>query len=50
MGWEDKLAGKYLSFAEVVDRLRARALAISGENHNSPQPEVAVLDVVAALT
>jgi hypothetical protein len=51
MGWEDnKLTGKYLSFAEVVDRLRARALAISGENHNSPQPEVAVLDVVAALT
>ena len=47
-GWEDKAAGKYLSFMEVVDRLRARALAISGESHNSPQPEVAVLDVCVA--
>jgi hypothetical protein len=45
VGWEDKMAGKYLSFTEVVGRLRARALAISGENHNAPQPEVAVLDV-----
>lgn len=45
IGWEDKAAGKYLSFAQVVDRLRSRALAISGENHNSPQPEVAMLDV-----
>jgi hypothetical protein len=50
MGWEDnKSAGKYLSFAEVVGRLRARALAISGESHNSPQPEVTVLDVSAVL-
>lgn len=45
IGWEDKAAGKYLSFAQVVDRLRSRALAISGENHDSPQPEVAALDV-----
>lgn len=47
MGWEDKVAGKYLSFTEVVGRLRARALAISGESHNSPQPEVASIDVSA---
>ena len=45
-GWQDNNAGgKYLCFAEVVDRLRARALAISGKSHNSPQPEVAVLDI-----
>ncbi len=43
-GWRDT-AGNYLTFAEVVDRLRARALAISGESHSSPQPVVAVLDV-----
>ena len=46
IGWEDKKGdGKYLSFAEVLDCLCALALAISGESHNSPQPEVAVLDV-----
>lgn len=44
-GWEDKAAGKYLSFRDVVERLRGRALAISGESHHAPQPEVAVLDV-----
>lgn len=45
-GWQDhKATGKCLCFAEVVDRLRARALAISGQSHSSPQPEVAVLDV-----
>lgn len=47
-GWEDKAADGYLSFAQVVDRLRSRALAISGESHDSPQPEVSVLDVSAA--
>jgi hypothetical protein len=45
LGWEDKSVGRYLSFPQVVDRLRSRALAISGESHDSPQPEVAVLDV-----
>lgn len=44
-GWEDKATGKYLSFPQIVDRLRALALALSGESYNSPQPEVAVLDV-----
>jgi hypothetical protein len=48
-GWEDKAADKYLSFPQVVDRLRGRALAISGESHDSPQPQVAVLDVSGAL-
>jgi hypothetical protein len=44
-GWEDKSTGNYLSFAEVVARLSARAAIISGTGHNSPQPEVTVLDV-----
>jgi hypothetical protein len=48
IGWEDKAAGRYLSFPQVVDRLRSRALAISGESHDSPQPEVAMLDVSGA--
>ncbi|MEZ5401464.1 MAG: hypothetical protein R2729_17465 [Bryobacteraceae bacterium] len=45
--WKDKENGTFLNFAELIARLRARALAISGERHDSPQPEVAVLDVSA---
>lgn len=45
MGWVEKANGTCLTFAEVVARLRARALAISGASHNAPQPEIAVLDV-----
>jgi hypothetical protein len=48
MGWKDNASGRYLAFPQVVDRLRERALAISGASHNSPQPEVAVLDVSVA--
>ena len=44
-GWEDTTTGNYLSFAEVVTRLSARAAEIAGTDHDSPQPEVAVLDV-----
>jgi hypothetical protein len=44
-GWEDTTTGNYLSFAEVVTRLSARAAVIAGTDHDSPQPEVAVLDV-----
>ncbi|MDQ2899832.1 MAG: hypothetical protein M3Y07_08530, partial [Acidobacteriota bacterium] len=44
-GWEETATGNYLSFAEVVARLSARAAAIAGTDHDSPQPEVAVLDV-----
>jgi hypothetical protein len=47
-GWEDKTGGGHLSFPQVVDRLRKRALEISGESHDSPQPEVAMLDVSGA--
>ena len=44
-GWLDKTTGNYLSFTQVVARLSARAAVIAGTNHDSPQPEVAVLDV-----
>jgi len=44
-GWEDSVTGKYLSFAEIFARLSARAAAISAAYHDSPQPEVCVLDV-----
>lgn len=44
-GWEDKVNCTDLTFAEVVTRLRQRALAISSERHNAPQPEITVLDV-----
>lgn len=45
IGWQDKAAGRHLSFPEVVDYLHSRALAISGERYDSPQPEVAAVDV-----
>jgi hypothetical protein len=44
-GWEDTTTATYLSFAEVVARLSARAAVIAGAHHDSPQPEVCVLDV-----
>jgi hypothetical protein len=44
-GWKDTATGKYLSFAEVSARLSVRAAVIAGTDHESPQPEVAVLDV-----
>jgi hypothetical protein len=43
-GWGDTSTGGYLSFAEVVARLSARAAAIAGTDHDSPRAEVAVLD------
>ena len=44
-GWHDETTGKFLSFAEVAARLSARAADIAGAHHDSPQPEVCVLDV-----
>jgi hypothetical protein len=44
-GWEDTTTGNYLSFAEVLARLSARAAVIAGAHHDAPQPEVCVLDV-----
>jgi hypothetical protein len=37
--------GKFLSFAEVVDRLRAKAIQMEGEGGDSPRAVIAVLDV-----
>ncbi len=44
-GWEDTVARNHLSFIEVRDRLSKRAAVIAGAHHDSPQPEVCVLDV-----
>jgi len=42
-GWKDKT--RFITFPRVVELLRKRALEISGQSTNSPQPDVAVLDV-----
>lgn len=44
-GWEDKNSGTFMHFPEVVARLTAQAALIAGAHDDSPQPEVAVLDV-----
>ncbi len=53
-GWRDPASGRRLDFAEVVERLRGLAKSIAGSDADSPQPEVAVIDVsscaVAKLT
>ncbi len=43
-GWKAS-AGNFLTFKEVVDRLRARALSVAGEGPYSPQAKIAVIDV-----
>jgi hypothetical protein len=48
-GWKDTGSGRFLSFAEVVLRLSARAALIAGSHEDSPQPEVCVLDVSSCL-
>lgn len=44
-GWKDKSSGVFLSFPDVVARLSERAAIIASAHHDSPQPEVCVLDV-----
>jgi hypothetical protein len=44
-GWQDIATGAFLSFDEVVARLRAQARAIAGSSPYAPQPEIAMLDV-----
>jgi hypothetical protein len=44
-GWRDRNIGQFLTFSEVVSRLRTLASQISGAEPDSPQPEIAVLDV-----
>jgi hypothetical protein len=44
-GWKDLSTGAFLSFTEVMARLSARAAIIAGAHHDSPKPEIGVLDV-----
>lgn len=44
-GWLDTSSGAYLSFAQLIDRLKSLASRISAEQPDAPQPEIAVLDV-----
>jgi hypothetical protein len=44
-GWQDTKTREFLTFNEVVRRLRARAARIAGTGQDAPQPEIAVLDV-----
>lgn len=44
-GWQDMNAGAFLSFDEVIARLREQARAIAGSSLDAPQPEIAVLNV-----
>jgi hypothetical protein len=46
-GWEDTAAGVFLTFEQVVDRLRRTAAEIAGRDPGAPQPEIAVLDVTS---
>ena len=44
-GWRDREDGRRLDFAELVENLRVLAKTISGADADSPQPEIAVIDV-----
>jgi hypothetical protein len=44
-GWQDSATGKFLSFAELVNRLQALAERIASAALDEPQPEICVLDV-----
>jgi hypothetical protein len=44
-GWQDTKTRDFLTFNEVVRRLRARAARIAGTGPDAPLPEIAVLDV-----
>jgi hypothetical protein len=44
-GWASRKDGRSLDFAEVVEHLRLLAKSIAGEDAESPQPEIAVIDV-----
>ena len=44
-GWKDPDTGAFLSFDEVVGRLRHMAAEIASESPDAPQPEIAALDV-----
>ena len=44
-GWQDTETGAYLTFSDVVSRMRALAARIAGAASDASQPEIAVLDV-----
>jgi len=44
-GWLDTETDAFLTFSELVSRLRALAARIAGAASDAPQPEIAVLDV-----
>jgi hypothetical protein len=43
--WANTTTENYLTFAEVVAHLSERAAQIAGAHHDSPQPEICMLDV-----
>ena len=43
--WKDTTTGHTLTFPDVLTRLSSRAAIIAGQGYDSPQPEVAWLDV-----
>jgi|RhiMetdeSRZDD1v2_1073273.scaffolds.fasta_scaffold187587_3 hypothetical protein len=49
-GWPDPDTGRFLTFAQAVERLRALAQQISGTLPDAPQPVIALLDVSSCAT
>ena len=49
-GWKDPDTGTFLSFDELVIRLRRLAWDIASKGPDSPQPEIAVVDVSDCAT
>jgi hypothetical protein len=47
-GWQDKKTGTFLTFSELVHRLRELAVHIAGTGPDAPQPEISALDVSVA--
>jgi hypothetical protein len=44
-GWTNRKDGRRLDFAAVVEHLRLLAKSIAGADADSPQPEIAIIDV-----
>jgi hypothetical protein len=44
-GWELPVGGGFLTFTELVARLKALAVELAGAPSDAPQPEIAVVDV-----
>jgi hypothetical protein len=44
-GWQDVENGAFLTFSEIIGRLRVRASRIAGADPDAPQPEIATVDV-----